>query len=593
MDHEQVNELRVIVGISFKMRSERLDDVPFILEIMDKLQVDRLIDRYARTDVRQKNLTNGELAIVWLAYVLSMSDHCKVGLEEWAALRTHMLSTFLGKTIRAVDFCDDRMGRLFSRISQDVAWELIEQDLWKATIEVHELPAQKIRIDATTCTGYHCIDENGIMQLGHSKQHRPDLPQLKIMAGAIEGFGHIIATDVVPGNKADDPLYVPLIQRIRKIIKKKGVLYTGDCKMAALKTRADIVANQDFYLIPLPMTGDTPIEMNKWIQEAADKKVSLESVTLIKQKKSAEELAQGYEFTRTQSYDKQKWEERVLIIRSNAFHKTQSLALDQRLETACQDIPKLTPPPGKGRRQIITEQALITALSNLQKRLSVEGMLEVSWEKIETSIEKYKGRGRGSPKRERVAKNKVRYKITKVLRNEDVITKSKYALGWRAYVTNAKSELLSLKQSVMHYRSGYKSIERQFDLLKNKPLGLSPLYVRKNNQLIGLTRLLSIALRAMTLIEMVLQTALQNHQQVIVGLLRGQPKRKTTVPSGQSILSALFRAEITLHELKIEGEKTAFYEVTKLPDHLKCVFKHLNVSTSMYEAERYKNLCCC
>jgi transposase len=71
------------------------------------------------------------------------------------------------------------------------------------------------------------------MQLGHSKDHRPDLPQFKLMAAAAEPSGQLLASDVHPGNAADDPLYLPIIARVRALLKRTGLLYTGDCKMAA------------------------------------------------------------------------------------------------------------------------------------------------------------------------------------------------------------------------------------------------------------------------------------------------------------------------------------------------------------------------
>lgn len=46
------------------------------------------------------------------------------------------------------------------------------------------------------------------------KDHRPDLPQLKMMLAALDPLGVLVAADVVPGNAADDPLDVPVIDRL-------------------------------------------------------------------------------------------------------------------------------------------------------------------------------------------------------------------------------------------------------------------------------------------------------------------------------------------------------------------------------------------
>ena len=56
---------------------------------------------------------------------------------------------------------------------------------------------------------------------------------------------------VVPGNSADDPLYVPIIKRIFASTAKKGLLFLGDCKMGAILTRCFVAMNGSYYVCPL------------------------------------------------------------------------------------------------------------------------------------------------------------------------------------------------------------------------------------------------------------------------------------------------------------------------------------------------------
>ena len=51
--------------------------------------------------------------------------------------------------------------------------------------------------------------EEGLFQFGHSKDHRPDLPQIKVMQAVLDPLGRPLATDVISGERADDQLYVP------------------------------------------------------------------------------------------------------------------------------------------------------------------------------------------------------------------------------------------------------------------------------------------------------------------------------------------------------------------------------------------------
>jgi transposase len=161
-------------------------------------------------------------------------------------------------------------------------------------VAVYDLALEGVRLDSTTTYGYHAPDEDGVMQHGHSKDHRPDLPQLKLMAAAAEPSGQMIACDVHPGNAADDPLYVPLIERVRQIVGRSGLLYVGDGKMAALSTRAQIVAHQDYYLTALPLTGETAKQADSWIAAIVDGEQSGELIW-----DGDELLGAGYEFQRS------------------------------------------------------------------------------------------------------------------------------------------------------------------------------------------------------------------------------------------------------------------------------------------------------
>jgi len=65
-------------------------------------------------------------------------------------------------------------------------------------------------------------------------------------------------------------------------------------------------------------------------------------------------------------------------------------------------------------------------------------------------------------------------------------------MGWRALVTNVPAQRLTLVEAVLAYRGAW-CLERDFHELKDRPLGISPLYVRRDDQVVGLTHLLTLA----------------------------------------------------------------------------------------------------
>ena len=567
------------------IQHERVDDVPVIIGVATKLGMADILNRHLGTHGLQQGLHNGQLAVGWLAYILSQADHRKSAVRDWAGGLSHTLCQLLGQPIRPVDFSDDRLGALLWRFSDDAAWQAIEQDLWTASVTVYDLALTGVRVDATTGSGHHRAHSSGLMQYGHSKDHRPDLTQFKLMAAAAEPTGQLLASDIVAGQCADDPLYTPLIRRVRHLLGRRGLLYCGDCKMAALATRADLVGNGDYYLTPLPRTGETAKQLEGWVNAIVDGK---QMATLIWDGNTL--LGAGYEFERPQTATWQdvqgkahpvSWSERGLVTRSLALAQQQQTLLEQRLAKATTTLLALTPVPGKGKRQIREEAVLRQAIQQTLEQYRVQGLLTVEWEPETTTVTHYRGRGRPGAQRATVTKTQVRYVIRKVQRNEAAITAHGYRLGWRVQVTNQCAERLTLAQAVVHYRGGW-IMERDFHLVKDLPLGLSPLFVWKDDQIKGLTRLLTLALRILTLIETQVRQGLRQENQHLTGLYAGQAQRQTARPTGKRILQAFARAQITLTGLVVNPQTE--WHITALSELHEQVLRYLRLPVTLYAA---------
>jgi hypothetical protein len=89
------------------------------------------------------------------------------------------------------------------------------------------------------------VTADGRFQFGHRKDDRPNLPQVNVMRSALDSLGLPVATDIVPGQRADAALYVPTITPVRASVGRRGLLYVGDCKMGALQTRTFLQAGGD------------------------------------------------------------------------------------------------------------------------------------------------------------------------------------------------------------------------------------------------------------------------------------------------------------------------------------------------------------
>jgi transposase len=563
---------------------ERVDDIPLLIGLGQRMGLLELLDRHLGNHGLHQGLSNGVLATTWMSFIGSEGDHRKSTVQDWAERHRQTLERLLGQPIRSVEFSDDRLGIVLRRLSRTANWEALEAELWAKTVVVYDLDQGMtgVRLDSTTAHGYHAPTEDGVMQFGHSKDHRPDLPQLKLMAAAVEPSGHLLACDVLPGQSADDPLYQPVIARVRQMLGRTGLLYSGDCKMAALATRAELVAHGDYYLTPLPLTGQTRAEFDAWVGRAVESG-DLESVELLWDGERL--LGAGYEFERQLEAEvagqRVEWTERVQVLRSRDLALQQAKQLAERLSKAEVALRVLTPEPGRGKRQYREEVALRAAIAEVEAQYRVSGLLQVTWQREEESVTRYVGRGRGSPTRLTRTEVKVRYVVTDLRQDEVAITSQRQRLGWRVQVTNLPQSKMTLTQAVIHYRGGW-SLERDFHLVKDRPLGISPLYVRDDDQIIGLTRLLSLVLRLLTLIEIKVRQGLAETKETLAGLYEGQASRVTDRPTATRLLKAFARAEITL--TRVEFDAQVLWHVTPLSGLLERILAYLNLPKSLYNS---------
>jgi transposase len=513
---------------------ETVADLPVIWASLQRLNFVGCCDRLFPPPLSWKGpLTVGEVYAVWLLFVLSQQDHCLNHVEPWIADHCHTLSAFLGKPVPPKAFHDDRLADLLTRLSFSSSWEALERDLNRQTIRVYSLPTDTVRIDTTTANSYsQVVSENGYLQFGHSKDD-PSRPQIKIATAILDPLGLPLVTTVVPGNTADDPLYIPAIQAVQQTLEGHQRTYVGDCKMAAAATRAFVASTNDYYLCPLSEKQLDRAQRRELLQAVWDGRQALQAVWRPGPDGEGEELvAEGFlvAVTLTEEVDNRTvtWTEHRWVVRSASYATAQQVALERRLAkavAALQDLP--TPRQGKKR---LSEEELHAAAAAIIAETGVTGLLAYSlWqETTERRVRAYKGQ----PARV-VTETTL---VLKAHRQEEAITACVREMGWQVYATNHTK--VSLPQVVWAYRGQYR-IEDDWSRLKGQPLGLTPMYLQDEGRIQGLVHLLSLGLRVLTLLEWVVRERLREDGTKLEGIYAGQPGRKTNRPSAELLLRAL------------------------------------------------------
>lgn len=352
--------------------------------------------------------------------------------------------------------------------------------------------------------------------------------------------------------------------------------------MAALETRAFVQAGNDCYLTPLARTGKAPDLLRDLLKPVWERSQRLQRIYAINEdhpgqmKGESRPLALGYEALRQQkaSVESQTitWSERVLVVYSPTLARRARRGLTVRLERAEQKVLALTPPRGRGKRQWDDLEALQAAVQSILKKHRVTGLLEVQYRR---EVERRKiRRYRDHPTR---TEERVRYAV-QVERDRSAIADARRLMGWRLYTTNAPKEELPLDTAVQAYRQA-SSIERNFRRLKGRPLGIRPLYVRREDHTKGMAHLLTLALRVLTMVEHVVRRSLRSTGEALQGLYAGNPTRRTARPTTERLLKA-FRG-ITLTTVQLPDQ--VLRHVTPLSD-LQCrILMLLELPVSIYE----------
>lgn len=535
---------------------ERVDDIPVIYGMLERMGIKAIVDREIPPHGNWTGLSPGGVVTLWLVHILSEQNHLMEPVQKWVERHELILTKLSGQPVRALDFTDDRLAICLRRLSERNVWHDIESQLGLRLIRVYDLSNNLVRLDATVGTVHHKQENNVLFQVGKAKNGLY-ATQFKVMLASLDPLGLPLVVDVEPGNRADDPLYIPSYQRAKRILAQDGLLVVGDSKMSALLTRATIAAGGDHYLTPLADQKDAPELLEQLLAEWLKRDATATLIFRPENRRADGNepdpklaIACGFEVTRSQTATvggcETTWEERLLLIRSYSYMTSMLAGLRRRLDKAEAALTALTPPRGRGKKQMTEEATVRAAIDQVEKKYRVQGLFDyhIHQDVEERSIRAYNG----NPAR---VERKVRYQLT-VSRNQAAIDTAELAVGWRIYATNQATEQLSLEQAVSAYRNQIVE-ENVFRRLHGKMLSITPLYVQREDHAQGLIHLLTLASRLLALGDYLAREALAAAGEELAGVYAGNPKRSTARPTTERMLKAFEGIDLVIFS---QGEQT-------------------------------------
>ena len=531
----------------------------------------------------RQGLSYGQLTVIWLTYILTQYDHRMNPVENWVRERQWTLQLATGWRFNDKDFTDDRLADVLTMLgserttSPSTVHEVIEQALGQHLIRAYELPMAVGRIDTTSLSVYHgAKDRDGsprtLLHFGHSKDAHPERRQFIEALATLDPVGVPLVTATLPGQQADDPTYLPIWQRMIQTLGRADFLLVADCKLGSLSNRAQIHAQGGLYLCPLAMVGNRDELLRDWVLEPP---AEIHDLVYDEAKWGC-----GFEITLGLWSDEAlpnsvvksrvRWEERALIIKSDALAERQAAGLQARLQATETALAKLAQSPGTTRAKLEAKVRQI-----LNKHRTVEFFKTEVLEEV-TLVQRQVGRGRPSPKRptREVEDRSVRLNFS---RQEQVIQTAQQLAGWRIFATNATTTQLLLAEAVNYYRGQWQP-EHGFHRLKSGVAAALPIYLQDETRIRGLMLVLSIALRLLTLVEFVVRRRLLKEQDGVAGLYDGNPKRTTKRPTTERLLAAFQNITLYCHHF----ENQVVYQLTPLSTLQKQLLVLMGVPETIY-----------
>ena len=533
-----------------------------------------------------KGLSYAQLAVIWLTYILTQYDHRLSSVEQWSQEHRLTLEHATSWEIGHKDLTDDRLEDLLDALAIDkkndkslTPAEAIENALGQHLITAYALPTDVGRIDTTSVSVHHGPhnrdgSERKLFHFGHSKDDHRDRRQFIEALGTIDPVGIPLATATLSGESADAPIYLPIWKRMTQTIGRSDFLLVADSKLSSLSNRGQIHRDGGFYLCPLSMVGNRNALLRTWV---LDPPTEVEDIVIDdKLWGHAFEIALGVwwiDESLAESDPKHRicWDERWLVIESQAFAKKQINGLEKRLNAAKRELDKLVKRPGTDLAKLDSKAQKILAQYRVTKFFRVDSTEKISYE------ERQIGPGRPGPKHHR-KKVKVRDLRFNYSVQEDAIETEKKLAGWRIYVSNTPAGRLNLSQAAQHYRGQWQP-EHGFHRFKKGMISALPIYLQVETRIPGLMLILAIALRFLTLAEYMVRKALSKEEEEgIAGLYNGNPKRKTKRPTTERMLKAF--QNITLYCHTVQGQDA--YEMTLLSSLQKKILRLMDIPQSIY-----------
>ena len=256
----------------FALRSERLGPLPLIKHFLQRIGLEALLDQYVLTHDRRRAVTHAQALGVLLRSIIVEREPIYRQQETAVAFAPELFGLAAAPMGQ---LGDDRIGRALDRLfDADRAALLTEVVL--AVGQKFALRFDELHNDSTSvsfCGQYrgasgHLIRGRSAPAIlyGHSKAHRPDLKQLRLILTTEAEGGVPVQFRVADGNTNDSITHIETWNALRAVAGRADFLYVADSKLCSHDNMDYIDRAGGRFVTVLPRSRKEDAEFRQWMQ---------------------------------------------------------------------------------------------------------------------------------------------------------------------------------------------------------------------------------------------------------------------------------------------------------------------------------------
>lgn len=257
---------------SFQLLTQRLGPLPLVNHFLERLGLERLLDKHVPTTDRRCVLPYAKGLGVLLRSIVVEREPI---YRQQETVQTFYPGTFGISAEQVSRLGDDQIGRALDRLF-DADRAALLTEVVVAASKRYALQFDELHNDSTTvrfCGQYRAAKGRSIrgkrapwITYGYSKDHRPDLKQLLFVLTTSSDGGVPVQFTCRDGNTNDTSTHIETWKALRQAAGRTDFLYVGDSKLCSADNMEYIDRQGGRLVTVMPRTRGEDGEFRKWIQ---------------------------------------------------------------------------------------------------------------------------------------------------------------------------------------------------------------------------------------------------------------------------------------------------------------------------------------